>query len=82
MIKNDERDERNFDKERSKLSGKAAVLAQAKSTLSAERIALIRRRIAEKYYDQEDVLEEVATRMSGEKELQIFMANVSYRSNL
>ncbi len=82
MTKNDERDERNFDKERSKLSGKAAVLAQAKSTLSADRIALIRRRIAEKYYDQEDVLEEVATRMSGEKELHIFMENISYRSNL
>ncbi len=45
------------------LSEEAKKLTQTKSGLTAERYDLIKQRIAEKFYDQDEIVQEVATRM-------------------
>lgn len=52
---------RNLSQDKLELSGQARELA--KPNLSSERLALIKQRIAENFYDQDEVLEEIASRM-------------------
>lgn len=51
------------------ISAEARQLAKSKSALTPERLELIKQRIAENFYDQDDVLKEVAERMLKSKEL-------------
>jgi len=53
----------NSHKDKLELSEEAKKLAQSKSGLTAERYDLIKQRIAENFYDQDEIMQEIATRM-------------------
>ncbi len=55
------------------ISKEAKKLSEAQSSLSAERLELIKERIASKFYDQDDVLQEIAERILKSKELKSFL---------
>ncbi|GEM_PF-1986596 len=57
------------------LSDQAKELSQG-GTLTPERLKLIRQRIEENFYDQDEVLNEVADRMLKSKELRDFLNNL------
>ncbi|RMF61120.1 MAG: hypothetical protein D6748_02430 [Calditrichaeota bacterium] len=58
------------------LSDEAKQLNKTGSSLTPERIDLIRQRIAENFYDQDDVLNEVAERLLKSRELREFLNNL------
>ena len=58
------------------ISDEAKKISQSNTSLTSERIELIRQRIAENFYDQDDVLNEVAERMMKSKELREFLQNL------
>lgn len=53
---------------------------ESASGLTPERLELIKRRIEEKFYDQEEVLREAAERMLGSKELEEFLRRLKDRN--
>ncbi len=57
------REEKPMNYDRLEISDKAKKLAQSKTSLTPDRAALIKQRIAENFYDQDEVLKEIANRM-------------------
>ncbi len=55
--------DKNSRKDKLELSEEAKKMAQSRSGLTAERYDLIKQRIAEKFYDQDEIMQEIATRM-------------------
>jgi len=75
MAKHLEKDEHS-EKERAELADKSKKLAESESTLTPERLELIVKRIKEKFYDKDEVLETIAERMIKSNEWRDFLKKV------
>lgn len=77
-----DRKEDSSDRKKLKASDRAKELAQSGSSLTPERLELIIQRIQENFYDQEEILKEVANRMLNSKELQELLKKTRKKNNL
>ena len=73
--------EKRSDKDSLELSKEAKDMNKMNASLSPERLALIRQRIAENFYDQDEILTDVADRMLKSNIFQSFLKNNSSDNN-
>ena len=76
MKRNTEKDEHS-EKERKELTEKSKKLSASGSSLTPERLELIIRRIKEKFYDKDEILETIAERMIQSDEWRDFLKKVN-----
>ncbi len=68
--------------DKAEFSREAKKMAKKQKALSPERLQEIKRRIADGYYDREEVLKEIAERMLNSKDFQEFMKSRKIDRNI
>lgn len=80
MTRDTEKDEHS-EKERTELTEKSKKLSASGSSLTPERLELIIKRIKEKFYDKDEVLETIAERMIKSNEWRDFLKKVNKKDS-
>ncbi|NOX36864.1 MAG: hypothetical protein GXO78_04930 [Calditrichaeota bacterium] len=68
--------------DKAEFSREAKKMAKKQKALSPERLQEIKRRIAEGYYDRDEILKEIAERMLNSKDFQEFMKSRKIDRNI